>query len=117
MQRTFSKPHIAKFLFMRWVSFLSRVAFICNLAFGLSVLLQWKPFVSNPALLSTIVVTGYFLAPFIFNPVANLFCLAMLLRKKPLTSRVPNWLALANFGFLIIQIVFVLFFLHDPFHT
>jgi len=102
---------------MRWLSFLSRVAFICNLAFVLSLLLQWKPFISNEALLSTIVVIGYFLAPLVFNPVVNIIYLIFLIRRNPLQASLPRWLVMANFGFLLVQLFFVLFFLHDPFHT
>lgn len=102
---------------MRRLLFLSRVAFICNLAFLLSVLLQWKPVVLNEGLVSTIIVTGYFLAPFLFSPVVNLAYAVILLQKKVLTSFVPKWLVLLNVGFLLVQILFVLFFLHDPFHS
>lgn len=102
---------------MRWLYFLSRVAFVCNLMFLLSVLLQWKPLVSNPALLSTIVITGYFLAPLVFSPLVNLLYAVVLLQKRPLLRWLPKWLVLTNFGFLLVQILFVLFFLHDPFHT
>lgn len=107
----------AKFPFMRWCRFLSQVAFICNLCFLICVLLQWKPVLANNALLSTVVITGYFLAPFVFNPVVNLLYAAIHIRKKPMNLFVPKWLALANFIFLLVQIVFVLFFLHDTFHT
>jgi hypothetical protein len=102
---------------MRWLSLLSRVAFICNLAFLLCMLLQWKPFLSDSALLSNIVITGYVLAPFVFSPVVNVLYIITLFRKKPLTSWVPSWLIWINFIFLIVQFLFVLFFLHDPFHS
>jgi hypothetical protein len=95
--------------------FLSRVAFLCNLAFLLSLLLQWKYAALPHILTSTIMVTGILLAPFIFNPICNLLYLFLLLRKKPLTLFVPGWLARANFIFLLLQILFALFFLHDPF--
>jgi hypothetical protein len=102
---------------MRWLSLLSRVAFICNLAFLLSVLMQWKPFVSNQALLSTIVVTGYILGPLVFSPVVNILYAVLLYKKRPLHALVPLWLVWVNFIFLIVQLLFVLFFLHDPFNS
>lgn len=101
---------------MRWILFLSRVAFICNLFFLFSVLLQWKLFFSNQAFFSTIIIAGYFLAPFVFNPLVAILYAVLLLQKKRLTDVVPKWLAVTNFIFLLLQIFFVLFFLHDTFH-
>jgi hypothetical protein len=101
---------------MRWCHFFSRVAFICNLFFLVSVLLQWRLFFTNPAALSTVLIAGFLLAPFLFNPLVNLVYLALLIRRKPLAIYVPQWLARTNFIFLLLQFLFVLFFLHDPFH-
>lgn len=101
---------------MRWLPFFSRVAFICNLAFLAGVFLQWQPVALNEGVASTILVTGFFLAPAVFSPLVNLFYLLMLLRKKPVRTIVPLWLACTNFGFLLLQILFALFFLHDPFY-
>ena len=102
---------------MRWLPFLSRVAFVCNLAFLLGVLLQWQPFVPNGSLLSTVVIIGYFLAPFVFSPLVNALYAVVLLRKRPVAALVPKWLVWTNFIFLLAQVVFVLFFLYDPFHS
>ena len=102
---------------MRWISFLSRVAFICNLAFLFSVLLQWKPVVSSQVLLSTVVIAGYFLAPFIFSPLVGVLYATILIQKKKFPASLPAWLIGLNFVFLLVQLIFVLFFLHDPFHT
>jgi hypothetical protein len=101
---------------MHWCRFLSRVAFICNLFFVLGVLLQSTSFLSSQALRSTILIAGFILAPFLFNPLVNLMYLALLVRRKPLAPSVSRWLAFANFIFLLVQILFLLFFLHDPFH-
>ncbi|HUQ97351.1 MAG TPA: hypothetical protein VM010_06775 [Chitinophagaceae bacterium] len=100
---------------MRWPFFLARVAFICNLFFAATVVLQWKLLISNQVVLSTIVIAGFFLAPFIFNPATNLVNLALLFQKKMRPGLVPNWLAVVNFIFLLVQLFFVLFFLHDSF--
>ena len=102
---------------MRWISFLSRVAFICNVAFLFCVLLQWKGTASNNALVSTLIIIGYILAPFVFSPVVNLLYAVALVQKKPLALLLPRWLIVVNFSFLLVQLIFVLFFLYDPFHT
>ncbi len=100
---------------MRWLRFLSRLAFICNLFFLVSVALRYKSFISDPASVSMAVIIGYFLV-FLLNPVVNFCYLAVLLVKKKLAPYVATWLAVANFGFLLLQLVYI-FFLNDPVHT
>ena len=91
------------------LTFLSRVAFICNLFFLATVVLHFQPYVSDPAAVSTIVIMGYFLSLFLFNPVVNIAYLVLLLRGKKIVDIVPRWLAIANFIFLLLQILFILF--------
>ena len=101
---------------MRWLLFLSRVAFICNLFFLLSALLQWKDFIGSHTIVSTIVVIGYFLSVFIFSPLINLLYAGQAIIKKNLFNVVPKWLVIVNFIFLLIQLLFILFFLNDTFY-
>src|SRR5687767_8789525 len=98
---------------MRWVSFLSRVAFVCNLFFVLTVILHFNSFLQDQAIISTIVIIGYALSVFVFNPLANIFCLAILLFRRKLFELVPKWLVITNFFFLLLQITYVLLFLND----
>ncbi len=101
---------------MRWLLPISRIAFVCNLFFLLSAGLQWTTFLVNEAVVSTIVITGYFLAIFIFSPLVNfLYGVHWVLRKK-LFWLVPRWLVISNFIFLLLQIVFIIFYLNDTFH-
>ncbi len=99
---------------MRWLLFLSRIAFICNLFFLLTVLLQWRNLGGNDAVISTIIIIGYVFAVLV-NPLVNIFYLFMLIRKKPLLRRLPKWLVLSNFIFLLLQLQYLLF-LNDTFH-
>ena len=101
---------------MRWLLFLSRVAFICNVFFLLSALLQWKAFISDQSVVSTIVIAGYFLAVFLFSPLVNVLYGAQALLKKNLFQMVPCWLVWTNFLFFVLQIVFITFYLNDTFH-
>jgi hypothetical protein len=105
----------AMYCVMRWCRYLSQVAFVCNLAFLVCVLLQWKSVLPNNAVLSTVVILGYVLAPFVFNPAVTILYAVLLARRKPLAFYVPVWLALVNFIFLVLQLLFILFFLHDTF--
>lgn len=100
---------------MRWLLFLSRIAFICNLLFLLTVLLQWRNIIGDERIASTVIIIGYIFAVFIFNPVVNLSYGLVLLRRRALFSSVPRWLVLANFIFLLLQLQYILF-LNDTIH-
>jgi hypothetical protein len=94
---------------MRGTLFLSRVAFICNVFFGLAVLVKMGLPLRDEAMVSTIVIAGYFLVA-LFNPLVNIVYLVLLLRKK--LAQLPRWLVVANFIFLLLQIQYI-FFLND----
>jgi hypothetical protein len=100
---------------MRWLLFLSRLAFICNVFFLLAVSLQLGNWLHNQDITATIAVIGYFMAV-LLNPLVN-FCylLCFILRKKFRTV-VPSWLIASNLLFLIMQIFYILY-LNDTKHT
>ena len=100
---------------MRWLLFLSRIAFVCNLFFLLTLLLQWRNIVGDERVASTVIIIGYLFAVFLFNPLVNLSYGVVLLRRRPLFSSVPRWLVVANFIFLLLQLQYI-FFLNDTIH-
>jgi len=100
---------------MRWLLFLSRVTFICNLFSLMSIILLWRSFVEQQAIVSTIAIIGYVLALF-FNPLVNLIYGILLIAKKPLKTYLPFWLMISNFIFLVLQLQYI-FFLNDTFHS
>ena len=104
------------------LAFLSRVAFLCNACLVLVFLLRYLPF-GQPAnesdsfvhflaknatagFASLVIIMGLALA-FIMNPIVNVLYAVVLVRRQPLRMRVPVWLAIANFLFLIIQLYLV----------
>lgn len=90
---------------MRGLSFLSRLAFICNLLFFVCLVIQRiHNFKGFENLNEVVIVLGWFLAPFI-NLVVCIRYGIILIRKKNLT--IPVWLVVVNFLFLILQ-----FFVH-----
>jgi hypothetical protein len=93
---------------MTWLRFLSKLAFFCNVFFLLTILLRYWTYASDFALVSTIVIIGYFLA-LIFSPLVNLSYLILLIRRKKITAVVPQWLVIANFIFLLLQLQYILF--------
>lgn len=99
---------------MRWLLFLSRVAFICGFFFILAVSLLIRDWVSEEAITSTIITVGYVMG-LIVVPVVNLCYLGVLFIKRRLTIYVPLWLVLANVLFLFI-LCFYIFYLNDPYY-
>src|SRR5688572_7086076 len=91
---------------MRWLLFLSRVAFICNLFSLLTLLILWKNFVHQQAIVGTIAILGYVLA-IVFNHIVNLIYGSLLLAKRTALALILNWLIFANFLFLLLQVLYI----------
>jgi len=93
---------------MPWLRFLSRFAFICNLVFLVAVAVRFNDFIRDPASTSIVGIIGYLLV-FIFSPLVNLCYLAVLLVKRKLFVYVQRWLVIANFSFLLLEVLYILF--------
>lgn len=100
---------------MRWLLFLSRLAFICNVFFLLAVSLQWINWIHNQDVTATIAIIGYFMVV-LFNPLVNFFYLIFFIIRKKFWTIVPSWLIAANILFLVIQILYI-FYLNDTRHS
>jgi hypothetical protein len=99
---------------MRWLLFLSRVAFICNVFFLIAVSIQFSNWLQNGDIAATIAIIGYFLV-ILINPLVNLCYLVLFLLRKQLQFIVPAWLITANLLFLVMQIFYILY-LNDTKH-
>lgn len=99
---------------MRWLLFLSRVAFICGLFFLASVSLLINDWVKDPTLESTIITTGYTMGMIIL-PATNLCYLFVLIIRRKLKVYVPLWLVLVNL-LLFLFLIFFIFYLNDPYY-
>lgn len=93
---------------MRWLLFLSRIAFICNIFFLLSVSLQFYDWSDNHNITSTIIIIGYFMA-ILFNPLANICYLLLLISRKRILHSLPLWLIIANVIFLVLQLIYIIY--------
>jgi hypothetical protein len=102
-------------LFMRWLLFLSRLAFVCNIFFLLAVSLQLGNWLTNPDITATIAIIGYFMVV-LFNPLVNLCYLTLFMVRKKFWMVVPSWLITANILFLVMQIFYILY-LNDTKYT
>jgi hypothetical protein len=99
---------------MRWLLFLSRLAFICGFFFLLSVTLLIFNWVNNEALESTIIIIGYVMG-LILLPLTCLCYLGVWLVRRKLKEYVPLWLVVANLFWLLFFIFFI-FYLNDPYY-
>jgi hypothetical protein len=99
---------------MRWLLFLSRLAFITGIFFLLSVSLLIRDWAHDDAITSTIITLGYTMG-LVLVPVVNLSYLVVLFVKRRLTVYIPRWLVLSNILFLFI-LLFYIFYLNDPYY-
>ncbi len=99
---------------MRWLLFLSRLAFICGLFFLVSISLLYKDWLTDQALVSMIITIGYFMGLIVFPLIILCYILVFLVKRK-LRAYVPVWLIIANLFFLLALIYFI-FYLNDPYY-
>jgi len=99
---------------MRWLLFLSRLAFICGIFFLLSVSLLMQDWIPDENLQSTIITIGYFMGMIVI-PAVNICYVFVLLIKGKLKAFVPLWLIMLNFLFLL-TLIFFIFYLNDPYY-
>lgn len=87
--------------------FFCRVAFICNICFVLAWFMQYLPGSEQGHISATILVLGIGVAVLV-NIVVLLSFLLMWLRKKSWPEGFPRWLIIANFLFLLLQLITIL---------
>ena len=92
---------------MRWLLFLSKLAFICNLAFLVSFVLKATNWLDNQDIKAYIIIIGWVLSA-IFNPVVVFIYLILFWVKRKNLAVVPVWLIVMNILFLFLQLVFLL---------
>jgi hypothetical protein len=85
---------------MRWLLFLSRLAFICGLFFLLSLSLLVENWIKDESLISTIITIGFFMGMIIVPLTLLCYLVLWLIGKKPALI-VPKWLILANITVLL----------------
>lgn len=93
-------------LFMRWLLFLSRLAFICNCFFLLAVSLQLTRWFQNQDAEATTIIIGYFMAA-LLNPAAILCYLVLFFANKNKLQIVPTWIIILNILFLFFQLFYL----------
>ena len=93
---------------MRWLLFLSRLAFICNIFFLLAFSIQLSDWIKEEEITSTVVILGYVMG-FSLNPIVNLCYLFTAAISKKKLAIVPLWLIVGNVLFLVIDAFYLLY--------
>jgi hypothetical protein len=99
---------------MRWLLFLSRLAFICGFCFLLSLTFLFRKEENNEVVSSTIIMIGFVIG-LIVLPFTLLCYLGLLIARKKLP--VPIWLVVSNIVFMFILMIYLLFINVEGNHT
>lgn len=99
----------------RWLLFLSRLAFLCNIFFLIAFSIQMTNWIKNGDITSMIAFIGYVMG-FIINPFVVLCYILVFFISRTKLKLVPSWLITANILFLVIQTLYILY-LNDPGHS
>lgn len=92
---------------MRWLLFLSRLAFICGICILLSIsILIWK-WTNEQAIESTIITIGFFIG-IIVLPLTLLSYLVVIIMRRNLVSIVPLWLIITNIIWFILYLFYII---------
>ena len=92
---------------MRWLLFLSRLAFICGICILLSLSILMWAWTKDHHIASTIITIGFFIGMIVI-PVTLLCYLAVVLSKRQLLVHVPLWLVVSNIIWLVILLIYII---------
>jgi hypothetical protein len=96
---------------MRWLLFLSRLAFICGICFVLSLSLLIEDWAKDEDITGTLITIGFVMG-LIIVPVTLLCYLGVIIFKKKLP--VPLWLVVSNILFLFVLLFYIIFINGHP---
>ena len=99
---------------MKWLLFLSRLAFICGLCFLIALSFQVFNKTDNNAITSTVIIIGFVIG-LIVVPATLLCYMGVLLARKKIP--VPLWLIVSNILFLFVLMIYLLFINVEGNHT
>jgi len=93
---------------MRWLLFLSRLAFICGLFFLLTLSLLVKDWIRDESLVSTIITIGFFMGMVVVPVTLISYLVVWVAGKKPV-SIVPRWLIIGNILVMLILLTYIIY--------
>jgi predicted membrane channel-forming protein YqfA (hemolysin III family) len=93
---------------MKWLSFLSKLAFICNCCFAFCFLIKYSNLELDEELNSLFIILGWVMA-LVINVFYFLVSFVALGRKRYNKDSVPVWLVTANLIFLVAEVIYFVF--------
>lgn len=93
---------------MRWLVFLAKTAFICNVAFLLCLIPYTKELIVIEVIQKTVIILA--VLSFLVNIIVNIAEIILAVRKRP--SPVRLWLRAFNFIIFSLQIAYYLLLNH-----
>src|ERR1700741_1497492 len=93
---------------MRWLLFLSRLAFISGFCFLLSISLLIKEWTKDQDLAGTIITIGTFMG-MLLVPATLIAYLVVIIRGKKLTEVIPPWLITCNILWMFLYLFYLIF--------
>lgn len=93
---------------MRWLLFLSRLAFICGLFFLVTLSLLVKDWIKDESMVSTIITIGFFMGMIIVPLTLLCYAVLWIARKKP-ASVVPRWLIAGNIIMMMVLLAYIVY--------
>ncbi|WP_300599525.1 hypothetical protein [Niabella sp.] len=91
---------------MRWLIFLSRVAFLCGIMVILALSLLYNEWNKGETISSAIITSGYVLGMIVIPLINLIYLICWIAGKKPGTI-VPRWLILFNVASLLLIFVYI----------
>lgn len=91
---------------MRWISFLAKLAFICNACFLFCFLIRYSNLELNEEIIAIIIILGWVMAITIniFSMIANIIGTV---KGSYARAEVPAWLFLANLVMLAVEVIYL----------
>ncbi len=99
---------------MRWLIFLSRVAFLCGIFMALAFALLFIGANREESLFSAIILAGYGLSMVVLPLAGFSYLIAGIWAPKQIKV-LPRWLLVSNILFLLIFLFFTFYF-NDPYY-
>ena len=100
---------------MRWLLFLARVAFICNIFFILCIIIQYThDFIKVEFIKAIVIILGLFVSFFV-NIIVNTAEMVLLVSRKP--SLTSNPLRVFNLSLFLLQLIAFFFIQYDIFNS
>lgn len=100
---------------MRWLLFLSRLAFISGICIVIWLVLAMIKKEVDELFSSTVITIGYVMGALLLPSVNVCYLVLKLARRKVQLATVPRWLIIANIFFFVLLIYYI-FYLNDPYY-